>query len=383
MDQHTPKIIRKTSPYLRRPQAKVSRMMSDVVIALLPVTAFAIYNFGLSALWILLTAIVSMVLTEYIYYQFLDWKETKSFQWKNKSFTLGNYSALTSGLIYGLTLADQTPLWVVAVSGIIGILIAKLFFGGLGQNVFNPAAVARVLVAVNFGTLIGYGQHVMPQIDGYAGVTILSELNLDGQMFAGGILEHYPLMNLFTGIGIPGSLGEVSALLIIFGGIYLALRTSFEVRIPLVYIGTVFVLASAVALYQGEGLWFPLAHIFSGGLLFGAVYMATDPITSPVTLPGRVYFAFALGVVTFIIRLFGALPEGVVFSILIMNMFTASFDYYKWTNPRFTRKSWLMFALIAAIIISVLFVALGATGWLIYSIILLFLLGTVLVGVYA
>jgi len=376
---HTPQIIRKTSPYLRRPQASVKRMMRDVVIALLPLVGFAIWNFGLDALWILMTATISMMATEYLYYQFIDFKHKESFQLKNKSFTLSNYSAFVSGLIFGLTLADQTPLWVVVITGVLGILMAKLFFGGLGQNIFNPAALARVLVAVNFATLSTYGDN-LAVIDGQAGATILSELNQVGAMFNQGLLDYYPLWNLFSGIGIPGSLGEVSALLILVGGIYLALRTSFEVRIPLVYIGTVFLLASGVALYQGEGLWYPLAHIFSGGLMFGAVYMATDPITSPVTLPGRVFFAFALGVVTFIIRLFGALPEGVVFSILIMNMFVASFDYYKWTNPRFSKKSWVLFAFIVLLILVVLFIALGAVGWW-YLILALLMVGTILAGV--
>jgi len=181
-------------------------------------------------------------------------------------------------------------------------------------------------------------------------------------MFDSGLLNDFSLINLFTGIGIPGSIGEVSALLIIVGGIYLALRTSFEVRIPLVYVGTVFVLASAVAIYKGLGIWYPMYHILSGGLLFGAVFMATDPITSPITQPGRVYFAFALGVVTFFIRVFGAYPEGVVFAILIMNMFVSSFDYYKWTYSRFTKKQGVIFAIVAVVSIVVTIVGVSYVG---------------------
>jgi electron transport complex protein RnfD len=359
---YKPTIVRKTSPYLRRQEATVTRMMRDVVIALLPLVVFAVYNFGWTALAILATAVVSMTLTEYLYYQFLDWKDKQPFRLKNQRFTLYNYSAMVSGLIFGLTLADETPLWVVAITGALGILMAKLLFGGLGQNIFNPAALARVLVAVNFATLSTYGEH-LAVIDGQAGVTILSELNQEGQMFQASLIEHYPIWRLFTGIGIPGSLGEVSAVLILIGGLYLALRTSFEVRIPLVYVGTVFGLSLIAGLYQGEGLWYPLVHVFGGGLLFGAVYMATDPITSPITMPGRVYYAFALGVLTYFIRLFGSLPEGVVFSILILNMFVASFDYYKWSSSRFHTKGVIRFALIILSVVVVMLLGLGASLW--------------------
>jgi electron transport complex protein RnfD len=347
MEQTMPKVIRKTSPYLRRPQASVTRMMRDVVIALIPVTLFAIYSFGLSALYILLASVLSMMATEYIYYQITDKINGEKFKLKNKSYTLYNFSAFTSGLIYGLTLPDSTPIWVAVMCGVLGILLAKLIFGGLGQNVFNPAAVARVLIVVNFATIVSYTEHV----DSIAGATALTATNID--LFSQAASTNYGLLNLFTGIGIPGSMGEVSALLIIIGGIYLALRTSFEVRIPLTYVLTVFVLAGVVALQKGLGIWYPVYHVLSGGLLFGAVYMATDPITSPITKPARIYFAFALGVITFFIRLFGALPEGVVFSILIMNMFVPAFDYFKWTNPRFSNKGNLIFASIIIVTIGI------------------------------
>ena len=367
MIEHQPKILRKTSPYLRRPQANVSRMMRDVVIALLPITIFAVYSFGLDAVKILLTAVISMGLTEYIYYQVIDKLKGEKFKLKNKSFTLYNYSALTSGLIYGLTLPDQTPIWVVALSGALGLFLAKLIFGGLGQNVFNPAAVARVIVVVNFA--IAYSTNTADfaltgTIDGMSSATALQFTNFayasdSGQMitnaFNPAILETFNIWNLFTGIGIPGSIGEVSALLLIVGAVYLALRTSFEVRIPLTYVGTVFVLAAVVAIQQGLGIWYPIYHVVSGGLLFGAIFMATDPITSPITKPGRIYFGFGLGVITFFIRLFGALPEGVVFSILIMNMFVPTFDYFKWSKSSFIkRRIWIFIGILVLSIVVVL-----------------------------
>ncbi len=357
MMENTPKIIRKTSPYLRRPNASVTRMMRDVFIALLPVTIFAMVSFGMSAVGVLLASVLSMVGTEYIYYQVIDKINKEKFTWKNKSFTLYNYSAAVSGLIYGLTLPDDTPIWVVVVCGALGILLAKLFFGGLGQNVFNPAAVARVLVVVNYATITAYTNHV----DATAGATALSITN-NGMLFDPSVLETYPMWRLFTGMGIPGSIGEVSALLIIVGAIYLAFRTSFEVRIPIAYVGTVFVLASAVAIYKGLGIWYPLYHIFSGAVMFGAVFMATDPITSPITKPGRVYFGFGLGVLTFVIRVFGAYPEGVVFSILIMNMFVPTFDYFKWTNSKFSNKQYYIFALVVVLTIVAVLVGVNYVG---------------------
>lgn len=351
--EYSPKIIRKTSPYLRRPNANVARMMRDVAIALLPITIFAIVSFGMSAVTVLLASVLSMVGTEYVYYQIKDKLAGEKFTWKNKSFTLSNYSAAVSGLIYGLTLPDDSPMWIVIICGILGILLAKLFFGGLGQNVFNPAAVARVLVVVNYATSVAYTNHV----DATAGATALSVTN-GALAFDPVVLDTYPLWQLFTGVGIPGSLGEVSALLILVGALYLAFRTSFEVRIPIAYVGTVFVLASAVAIYKGLGIWYPLYHIFSGAVMFGAVFMATDPITSPITKPGRVYFGFGLGVLTFVIRLFGAYPEGVVFSILIMNMFVPTFDYFKWTNSKFSKRQYWIFA--AVVVLTIVVVLVGA-----------------------
>jgi len=354
MENTLPKIVRKTSPYLRRPKASVTRMMRDVTIALLPVTIFAIYKFGMAAVVIIILSILAMAATEYIYYQIVDKVDGEKFKFKNKSFTLYNYSVVTSGLIYALTLPDNTPWFVVIIGASFGVFFGKLIFGGLGQNVFNPAALGRVFIVVSFGTMMSY------DVDAVAGATALGVLN--DNVFGSGVLENFKLMNLFTGMGIPGSIGEMSAILIILGGVYLALRTSFEVRIPLVYIGTVALLAASVAIYQGLGIWYPVFHVLSGGLLFGAVFMATDPITSPITKGGRIYFAFALGVLTFFIRLFGAYPEGVVFSILIMNMFVATFDYYKWTNQQITRKQKIIFLIVILVTIGITLVGVSYVG---------------------
>ncbi len=354
MENTLPKIIRKTSPYLKRPKASVTRMMRDVTIALLPVTGFAIYKYGMTALVIIVLSILSMAVTEYLYYQLIDKLDGDKFKLKNKSFTLYNFSAITSGLIYSLTLPDNTPWFIVIIGAVFGVFFGKLIFGGLGQNIFNPAALGRVFIFVSFGTMLSY------DVDTVAGATALGMLNND--IFNIAVLDHFSLINLFTGIGIPGSIGEMSSVLIILGGVYLAIRTSFEVRIPLTYVGTVVLLASVVAIYKGLGIWYPIFHVVSGGLLFGAVFMATDPITSPITKGGRIYFGFALGVLTFFIRVFGAYPEGVVFSILIMNMFVSSFDYYKWTNQQITKKQKIIFAIVVLVTIVITIVGVSYVG---------------------
>lgn len=351
MENSVPKIIRKTSPYLRRPQASVTRMMRDVAIALMPVTIFSIYKFGMSAVWILLLSIVSMTVTEYLYYQIQDLREGESLKLVNKSFTLYNFSAIVSGLIYGLTLPDTTPWWTVIIGGVVGIFLAKLIFGGMGQNIFNPAAVARLVVVVNFATLTSY------DIDSVGGATALQQIA--SNPFSIDVLGTYSLVDLFTGMAIPGSIGEVSAILLLLGGVYLAYRTSFEVRIPIAFVGTVFVLALAVGLYVPElnAIEYALFHVLSGGLLFGAIFMATDPITSPITKPGRLAAGFMMGFITFIIRLFGAYPEGVVFSIVIMNMFVPTFDYFKWSKSRFLKNRVLAF--IGVFMLSIIVVLVG------------------------
>ena len=167
MENTLPKIIRKTSPYLRRPKANVTRMMRDVTIALLPVTGFAIWKFGMAAVVIIVLSILSMAVTEYVYYQIVDKLDDEKFKFKNKSFTLYNFSVITSGLIYALTLPDNTPWFVVIIGAVFGVFFGKLIFGGVGQNVFNPAALGRVFIFVSFGTMMSY------DVDAVAGATAL------------------------------------------------------------------------------------------------------------------------------------------------------------------------------------------------------------------
>lgn len=328
--------IRQTSPYVREPKARVNRMMYDVLIALAPVTIFTIWKYQMTAVWIIAVAIISMVGTEFLYYKL-----------KKEPFTLKNGTALISALIFALTLPDVTPLWIVFLGGVFGMYFGKLVFGGLGANIFNVAGFARVFIVLSFGSFMAY------EMDSVAGATSLSMTNQSFDMM---VLNDFNLMALFTGVGEAGSIGELSAALILLGGIYLFLRRSLDWRIPVSYIGTVLVLSTVAALVTGTEMVYPLFTILSGGLLFGAIFMATDPVTSPVTGPGRIYYGFGLGVITYFIRIFGALPEGVVFAILIMNMFVPALDYYKWANSRFTKKSTLVFSVVVLLSVALLVV---------------------------
>ncbi len=332
-------LVKKTAPFVRKPTARVNRFMGDVSIALSPLVIFAVVQHGLSAVWILLAAVLSMVLTEYVYYQIIDILNGESFKLINKSFTLSNFSVLTSGVIYGLTLSDVIPLPVVIIGGVIGVFLAKMIFGGLGQNIFNIAAFARVFVALSYGGALVYEAFV----DAEAGATVLGMLSVD--LFDASVTEYYSYWSMFSGIGFPGSLGETSTLLILVGGLYLFLRKSFDIFVPITVIATVAFLSFAVVLTQEDaGLWFVATQVLSGGIMFAAVYMATDPITMPITRPGRIYFAFGVGALTFFIRVFAQLPEGVVFSLVLMNMFVPAIDYPRWTTNKFTVRNVAIFA---------------------------------------
>ena len=335
-------ITAQASPHVRKPNARVNRMMADVSIALSPLVIFAVFVHGIPGALILGVAVLSMVVTEYLFYQYGDYKKTKTFKLKNDSFTLGNFTVITSGLIYGLILPDQTPLLVVAVGGAVGVYFAKLVFGGMGQNIFNIAGFARIFVVLAYAGSTSY----VANVDATAGATALGILNNN---IGADATATYSLWTLFSGIGLPGSLGETSALLILAGGLYLLVRKSYDVFVPLTYVGTVFLLSAAVMLFHGLDPVFPLVQIFGGGIMFAAIYMATDPVTMPVTRPGRIYYAFGIGLLTVLIRFFGNLPEGVVFALVIMNIFVPAFDLPQFSKPKFTLKSASIFASVVVV----------------------------------
>jgi electron transport complex protein RnfD len=327
-----PKLIRTAAPYIRDPKASLRRIMYDVVIALLPVVAFSFYRLGWLAVSYVVVALVAMVGTEFLFYYV-----------RKERFTLDNGTAIISALIYAMILPEVTPLWVVAIGGVVGIFVSKLAFGGLGANIFNIAGFARVFVGISFGGWLSYERFT----DSLAGSTVLGVLNQNLNVSA---VNNVNLWTMFSGIGMPGSVGETSTLLILIGALYMLVRRSFDWRIPLTYISSFAFLAAVAAFAAGASLMYVPIQLFSGGMMFGAVYMATDPVSAPSTMPGKIYYAFGIATVNFLIRLFGALPEGTVYAIVIMNMFVPMLDYYRWAKPKFSVRSVVVFAIVIALI---------------------------------
>jgi electron transport complex protein RnfD len=276
--------------------------MLDVIIALLPAAAASVYFFGMGTLAIMLTGILAAVATEAAIQKI-----------RNKPVTINDGSAVITGLLLALTLPPALPLWMVAAGAVVAIGIGKQVYGGLGCNPFNPALVGRAFLIVSFPV------HMTTWISPLDGVTSATPL---GMMKMEGIKTGY--MELFLG-NVGGSLGETSALLLVLGGAYLIYRGVIDWRIPVSYLGTV----AALTMILGHD---PLFHVLAGGLMLGAFFMATDMVTTPLTKLGRIIFGIGAGVLVVIIRLYGGYPEGVLFSILLMNIFTPIID--KFIRPR-------------------------------------------------
>ncbi len=304
------------------------QIMRNVVYALLPVCAFSIWQFGLSALLLIVTVVISCLLTE----RYFNWLS-------GRTSTLGDWSATITGILMALTLPPGFPLWMGVVAAVSGIAIGKAMFGGMGFNVFNPALVGRAFVQAAFPVAIttwtpaglpGRFVELIPTTltlpfttppaindwlatrapDSFTGATPLG-----GWKFGG--LESSTL-DLFTGM-TAGSAGETSAILILLCGGYLIYRRMMDWRIPLAMIGTTFLLSAIFYLVDDSRFPDPLFMILSGGLMLGAMFMASDMVASPVTPAGVWIYGALMGVLTVVIRLFGALPEGVMYAILFGN----------------------------------------------------------------
>lgn len=341
------KLVAQSAPYIRKP-VSVKRMMIDVLIALVPVLLFACIQNGWSGIYVVLISVATMLITELICHMFIKWpsgmkiKELFSkegfIKIKNQ-YTINNIIApLISAIIYALIMPAGCNWYVVLIGALFGMLIGKMIFGGLGSNIFNPAATGRVFVGVCFGSKLIYGQGgVDVAASGTPLAAVKENLGMIGQ-----VLNKYSLLDLFLG-QIPGSMGEVCSLLIIIGGIYLFVRRSADLRACLSMIGS-FAIITLVVSIVAYCVWSNQGHdavvgadwnvfdlfmyeMLSGGLLFGAVFMITDPVTSPTTKFGRIAFGAMAGIITALVRYCGAYPEGVAFSILIANMFAPAMDH--------------------------------------------------------
>lgn len=340
MSVATPEIEIRTSPHVRTTRG-VETIMLHVVFALLPAAAFAVYSFGASALALIASCMAASMLTEYVICRSAG-RET----------TLSDYSAVITGLLLALTLPPGFPLWMGAVGGAISIAVGKMLFGGIGYNVFNPALVGRAFLqaafpvaittwtppqptdrflefipsslAIPFLTAPDTGEWLSARsVDGFSGATPLALMKFDGQATEA--------WSLFTGL-TAGSAGETSSILILIGGAYLIARNMMDWRIPVAMLGTAAVVSGVFYVLDGARYPDPIFTLLSGGLMLGALFMATDMVSSPVTPLGVWVYGAMMGLLTVIIRLFGGLPEGVMYAILLGNAATPLID--ELTQPR-------------------------------------------------
>lgn len=295
-----------SSPHVRSNDT-ISRTMLDVLIALAPATLFAMYYFGFSAIITIVLCVGSSVFAEWVYTKLM----------KQKS-TVGDLSAAVTGLLLALNLPSTIPWWVTILGSFVAIIIIKHLFGGLGQNFMNPALGARAFLLISFAGLM-----TTWQVDGVSMATPLGIIKEGGAALPS-------IMSTFIGT-IPGSLGETSAIALILGGLYLLIRKVISWRVPVTFIGTTAILVLLIG-GQGFDMTYLAYHLFSGGLMIGAFFMATDYSSSPTTAKGQIIMGIGCGLLTALIRIFGGYPEGVSFAILIMNLFVPLID--KYTVPK-------------------------------------------------
>ena len=298
------KFVISCSPHIRGVNT-TSTVMRDVLIALVPALFASVWLFGMRALLITAVCIVFAVGAEYIFE-----KST------GKEITVGDLSAVVTGMLLAFNLPVGIPVWVAALGSIIAIIVVKELFGGLGQNFANPAITARIVLLVSFaGPMTTWA---IPKTDIIAGATPLA-------MMAAGNNDALPTVSqMFLGLR-GGCLGETCSFALLIGGGYMLYRKIISWHVPVAFIGTVAILTTLM----GEN---PLYHVLSGGLLLGAFFMATDYTTSPFTAKGKIIFGIGCGVLTAIIRVYGNYPEGVSFAILLMNILCPHID--RWCQPK-------------------------------------------------
>ena len=310
-----------SSPHVRCDES-VSKIMWSVCLALTPAAIFGVFNFGIHALEVIITGIIAAVVTEY----FVE-------KVRNKPITITDGSAFLTGLLLSMCLPPDIPPYMVAIGSFIAIAIAKHSMGGLGQNIFNPAHIGRAALMVSWPVaMTTWSKLSASGVDAVTTATPLGILKLQGysklvETFGGqGAL--YKAMFLGTR---NGSIGETSTILLVLGGLYLIYKKYINWQIPVVMIGTVGILTWAFGGTAGLFTGDPVFHMMAGGLVIGAFFMATDMVTIPMTINGQVIFALGAGALTSLIRLKGGYPEGVCYSILLMNAVTPLID--KFTQP--------------------------------------------------
>ncbi|MFT4007391.1 MAG: RnfABCDGE type electron transport complex subunit D [Lacrimispora sp.] len=280
-----------SSPHVRN-RVTTQNLMFDVAIAMIPASVYGVYQFGIKAAFILLVSVLACVLSEYVFETLMK-----------KPVTVSDGSALVTGMILGLNMPPSIPLWIPFLGGVFAIIVVKQLYGGLGQNFMNPALAARCFLLISFaGKMTDFTYS-----DAVAGATPLAALK------AG---QDVDIASMFIG-KISGTIGEVSVIALLMGGAYLLFRKVISIRIPAAYLLTV---AIFVFVFGRQDIMYVLTHLCGGGLIFGAFFMATDYVTSPITPRGQVLFGILLGVLTGLFRLFGGSAEGVSYAIIIGNI---------------------------------------------------------------
>ena len=297
-----------SNPHVRD-KMTTGRIMQLVVLALLPTTLFGIWNFGFRAFLVVLVTVASSVFFEWLYDRLM-----------HKKNTINDFSAVVTGLLLALNMPPQIPLWMPVLGSAFAIIVVKQLFGGLGQNFMNPALAARCFLMISFtGKMTDFavdklsGYHC---IDTVTGATALAELKNSGFT-----ADSISVKNLFIG-NIHGTIGETSALAILIGAVILLAFKVIDLKIPLTYIGSfaVFVIFYMLGTGKGFDVNYLFSHLFGGGLMLGAWFMATDYVTTPITPKGQLIYGCCLGVVTAIFRLFGGSAEGVSYAIIFCNL---------------------------------------------------------------
>ena len=292
-----------SSPHVRD-GVTTQRLMFDVVIAMIPASVYGVWQFGMNALLVLIATVIASVAAEYLYEKLM-----------HKPITISDGSAVVTGMILALNMPPEIPVWIPVLGAFFAIIVVKQLYGGLGQNFMNPALAARCFLLTSIALFMNNFSSAKLGFDSLTGATPLAQLR------AG---ETVDLASLVIG-RIPGTIGEVSVIALLIGAIYMVVRKVISPVIPLIYIGTVFVFTF---LFGGFNLTYSLSEICAGGLIFGAFFMATDYVTSPLTPKGQIVYGLILGIVTGIFRLWGASPEGVSYAIIFSNLLVPLIERY-------------------------------------------------------
>ena len=290
----------------------VKRNMYSVVVALLPALAASVWYFGIGALTVVLTSVVSCVLIEFLIQKFILKVQP----------TITDGSAAVTGLILAFNLPSNLPIWIIIIGALVAIGVGKMTFGGLGQNIANPAILGRVFLLVSFPAQMTTWP-TPNAVDGTTGATPLGLLKEGGV----GAIANIPSTDLLLG-NIGGSLGEVAAICLIVGGIFLLCTKVITWHIPVSILATVAIFSGLLNLYNPDVYASPLFHLLTGGMMLGAIFMATDYVTSPMSPKGMIVYGVGIGLLTMLIRTFGSYPEGMSFAILIMNIVTPLINTY-------------------------------------------------------